>query len=989
MAPETLNKPHKSVSEYIHALKNSPKFGPQVVCHKSFPEEKGEYAGFPSSLPKELVRCLNNQGIDQLYLHQEKAYRIIQSGEDVVVATPTSSGKSLIYNLPILERLLCTEAAKALYIFPLKSLAQDQLRVLKKFKSLFKNKGNGDGVNLAAIYDGDTSAWHRRKIRENPPDILISNPDMLHLSFLPYHEKWAHYFKQLQFVVIDEIHVYRGIFGSHMSWVLKRLQRVLALYGVRPVFILLSATIGNPEQFGEQLIGKPVQSISLGSAPRSKRNMLFLNPWNSAAHSVSKLLEASLKRGLRTIVYTGSRKMAELITMWTKPNFGDLAPQLRAYRSGFLPEERREIERDLSSGKLLGVISTSALELGIDIGNLDICLLAGYPGSIMATWQRGGRVGRGVRESAIVLVAQEDALDQYFMKNYHDFFKRPMESAILNPFNGTVMEQHLHCAAAELTLDRNELAGFPAPIKNAVQQLVWQGTLLQTASGEEWVATRKFPQRLVSLRGSGKQLQIIREDNGEILGSIDSGRALKECHQGAIYLHSASTWLVQKCDLEGHEIVVSLFDGNYHTRPISEKHTDILETQSTKLFKGYRVSLGRLMVREKITGYQMRSNRTNKLISSVQLDLPEQQLETIGLWLEIPECTKNTMEDNQLHFMGAIHALEHAMIGMIPLLVLCDRNDIGGISCSAHHQTPGASIFIYDAYPGGIGLCSEAFLRIEELLHQTEKTVVSCDCETGCPSCVHSPKCGSGNRPIDKAACITLIKLLENPGNICIIEWRDHKISIPTINKQEPSGARVRAADLQIHYGVFDLETKYSASDVGGWHNASQMGMSVGVVYDSALDDFVSYQESEVTKLIEHLLGLDLVIGFNNRRFDNSVLSGYGGYDLNKMEILDLLDIVKERLGYRLSLDRLAKHTLGTEKSGDGLQALEWYKRGEMELLTQYCTEDVAITRDLFIHGLENGFFLFANKAGKIVRLPVDLASPITKVYKQKCDSLL
>lgn len=986
-----LHNKQAKVSEYLQALKKSNKYGPQVVCHKAFPKENGNCVTFPQSLNKKLIHCLQQSGIRNLYEHQAKAFTLIEDGNDLLVATPTSSGKSMIYNLPVLDSILTNNKSRSLYLFPLKALARDQLRILQQFESNLELDDFPDKQDLAAIYDGDTSSWHRKKIRANPPNILITNPDMLHLSFLPYHAAWAHFFQHLQYIVIDEVHTYRGVFGSHMSWVLRRLQRVLQLYGVNPTYILLSATIGNPEELGEMLIGRPVTTLTKNSAPRAKRNMLFLNPWDSAAHTASQLLEAALKRGLRTIVYTGSRKMTELITMWTRPRLGSLSQKLSSYRSGFLPEERRIIEQKLTRGDLLGVISTSALELGIDIGDLDICILVGYPGSIMATWQRGGRVGRAGQESAVILLAQENALDQYFMQNPEDFFARPVESAMLNPLNPEIMEQHLHCAAAELTINKEEFTAFPKKIRQAVEKMTWNSVLLQTSDGEEWFATRKFPQRLVHLRGGGRQLQIIRQDNGEILGDIDSGRALKECHPGAVYLHSAQTWLVEKCDIENKEVLVSIFNGSYHTRPMSEKQTEILEVFTRKSYPGYGVSLGRLLVREQVTGYQKRNNRTNKLIATIPLDLPEQSFETVGLWLEIPGKTQHGMEKAKLHFMGAIHALEHAMIGMFPLLVLCDRNDIGGISCPVHFQTANAAVFIYDGYPGGVGLCDDAFSRIENLLQQTGKTVESCPCETGCPSCVHSPKCGSGNRPIDKAACLVLIKMLRKPMGARFALNNFKEIITGDQQKSEQKGTsrtnRIKKgtglAALPIHYGVFDLETKYSAQEVGGWHQAHKMGISVAVVYDSLLADFVTYLEGDVDRLLDHLFRLELVVGFNNRRFDNSVLAGYTNRNLNKMVILDILEVIKSRLGYRLSLNKLAQCTLGSKKSADGLQALKWYKEGEIEKIRHYCKKDVAITRDLMFFGLENGYFLFQNKAGKTVRLPVDLGSVILKEIKK------
>ncbi len=982
MSESSHKKNQALVSEYLHALKKSKKYGPQVVCHKTYSSENGNFAQFPANLNKNLADSLRQFGINRLYDHQLEAFQLILEDNDLLVSTPTSSGKSMIYNLPVLNSILSNSANRALYLFPLKALARDQFRILQEFERNLSKSFTPDSYKLAAIYDGDTSSWHRKKIRSNPPGIIITNPDMLHLAFLPYHQTWVQFFKNLQYIVIDEAHTYRGVFGSHMSWVLKRLQRILHLYGADPVYILLSATIGNPGPLGEMLIGKPVVTLTRSGAPQAKRNILFLNPWDSAAHTASQLLEAALKRGLRTIVYTGSRKMTELITMWTRPKLGGLAQKLSSYRAGFLPEERREIEKKLTQGDLLGVISTSALELGVDIGDLDICIMVGYPGSVMATWQRGGRVGRDGQESAVILLAQEDALDQYFMQNPADFFSRPMESAMLNPLNVEIMEKHLHCVAAELPISKNEFTTFPEETRKIIKKMTWNSVLLQGSDGKEWFATRKFPQRQINLRGGGNQLQIIREDNGEVLGEIDSGRVLKECHSGAVYLHNALTWHVDRCDLESKEVLVSVFTGSYHTRPMSEKQTEILEVFKRRSYPGYGVSLGRLLVREQVIGYQKRNNRTNKLVATIPLNLPEQSFETVGLWLEIPVNTQAELENAQFHFMGAIHALEHTMIGTFPLLILCDRNDIGGISCPVHFQTAGAAVFIYDGYPGGVGLCSEAFERIGELLQQTRKTIESCACETGCPSCVHSPKCGSGNRPIDKDACLRLTRQLLNP---CKRRFKENNFKEIINVSQLDSDIKVCAgknkrkgmAVLPSHYGVFDLETKYSAAEVGGWHKADKMGISVAVVYDSLLDDFVIYLEDEVDRLIDHLFQLELIVGFNNRRFDNSVLSGYTNRSLNGIATLDLLEVVKSRLGYRLSLNRLAQCTLGSKKSADGLQALEWYKQGEIEKISRYCKKDVEITRDLMLYGLEKEFFLFRNKAGKTVRLPVDLESTI------------
>lgn len=979
-----------TVKEYIEALKNSPKFGPQVVCHEIFPETSASYKT-TFKLSPELQNSLNTQGIKKLYTHQCDALQIIEQDENVIVATPTSSGKSMIYNLPVLDNLLQTPQSQALYLFPLKALAQDQLNTLNTFSLTLPSIQKKWPSGIASIYDGDTTPYQRRKIREQTSPVIITNPEMLHLSFLPFHQNWAQFYSNLKYVIIDEVHTYRGVFGSHISWLMRRLKRILAYYDNQATFIMSSATIGNPETFSKSLLNDKTTSITTTGAPQSKKNFIFLNPWDSPAYTASQLLEASLKRGLRTIVYTQSRKMTELISLWTRPRLGSLADKLSSYRAGFLPEERREIENNLADGSLLGVISTSALELGIDIGDLDICILVGYPGSIMASYQRSGRVGRGGRESLVIMVASDDALDQYFMKNPQNFFSRQVESAVLNPHNENIMKKHLVCAAAELPIKADENLMDNDLGRSCVNELVEEGALLQSMRGNEYYAARKRPQRAVSLRGSGSTVTIINGDSGMILGDVDNVRALKECHEGAIYLHQNRTWLVDKLDLGAKEVVVIDKPAPYYTRAMSHKNTEILAIQSSRQVFGGRLSFGKLKVTEKINGYQKRNKGTHKLITTIPLELPEQIIETEGFWYEIPSAVVKSLEENKLHFMGGLHAFEHVLISVFPLLVLCDRNDVGGISCPHHEQTEGATIFIYDGYSGGSGLSAEAYKKAEKLMRQSLDIVDSCECENGCPSCVHSPKCGSGNKPIDKESCLQLINavLLHSFQES---EWNVQHNSALSTKDNPPHGSLPQSilpdisatAVLPDHYGVYDLETKRSAAEVGGWHHADKMGVSVAVVYDSKLDGFVTYLEHEVDQLITHLNSLQLIVGFNNKRFDNRVLSGYTQMNLAGLPTLDLLEEVSGHLGYRLSLDALAEHTLGIKKSGDGLLALQWYQEGNFDKLRKYCQKDVAITRDLFIHGLDKGFLLFRNKAKKIVRLPLRLGRSISRQLVNK-----
>jgi DEAD/DEAH box helicase domain-containing protein len=954
-----------TVGEYIASLKDSPRFGHQVVHHQEIPAIPARFAELAKPLPDPLAAALAASGVESLYQHQVDAIDLIRRDRDVIVSTPTASGKSLIYNLPVFERLMNGDGDRALYLFPLKALAQDQLRAISELAAFIDK----DSRPRAAICDGDTSSYHRRKIRNELPDILITNPDMLHLSMLGYHDRWAGLWQQLSLIIIDEVHTYRGVFGSHMAWLLRRLLRICRHYGSEPKFILSSATVGNPEELARDLLGREVEAVKKTGAPRSGRHFIFLDPEDSAAYGASQLLESALKRGLRTIVYTQSRKMTELIYVWTRSRLGELHDKLTSYRAGFLPEERREIEARLSDGSLLGVISTSALELGIDIGELDICILVGYPGTVMATWQRGGRVGRRQRDSLVVLVGQEDALDQYFMRHPGDFFSREVESAILNPGNIEIIKKHLVCAAAELPLKADSSLLLSPGTGAALKELNEGGELLLTADGRTWFTARKYPHRQVDLRGSGRSLAIREKKSGELLGRIDWLRSMKECHPGAVYLHRGRTWLVKDLDLEGGEVGAERRDLNYFTRPMSSKETEILavtEKMSVKVGEeeSFRVNLGRLKVTDIVTGFQRRLVKGHQVISTEKLDLPPVIFETEGLWIEIPDQLRAMMEKEQRHFMGAIHAIEHALIGIFPLLVLCDRNDIGGIAYPFHPQVQGSAIFIYDGHPGGVGLCRQAFSRGAELFRAGLDTISACPCETGCPSCVHSPKCGSGNRPIDKEAAAYLLSAMIGGDTACeVIRVRGEAAAAEQDEIAQPQQA--------CRYGVFDVETRRSAAEVGGWHRAERMGISIAVLYDSGPDQFFVYRDDEIDDLVERLRELDLVVGFNNKRFDNKVLSAYTSFDLGSLPTLDILEEVKNRLGYRISLDGLAGQTLGVKKTADGLMALQWYKEGRIDLIIEYCQKDVEVTRDLFLFGRDNGYLLFRNKAGSAVCCPV------------------
>ncbi len=969
------------IFDYVDSLKKSERLGSQVACHREMEPVEAKFAAPRRPFPKALQGLLEAKGISRLYSHQALALDHVRAGHNVVVATPTASGKTLTYNLPVIEQILADPESRALYVYPLKALAQDQLKAfdelvgpLEAEKGEKEKKKNKSKRPSAAIYDGDTSAYKRKKIRNNPPNVIMTNPEMIHLSMLPYHESWAEFFAGLTHVVIDEVHTYRGVLGSHMAQVLRRLLRVCAFWGARPTFVFCSATVANPAELCTLLTGLEVVPILENGAAASGRHMVFLNPHDSPAQAAIMLLQAALARGLRTIVYTQSRKMTELISIWAQERSGPYKGLISAYRAGFLPEERREIEARMSSGELLAVISTSALELGIDIGGLDVCILVGYPGSVMATLQRGGRVGRAERQSAVVLVAQEDALDQYFMRNPDDFFSRPPEAAVLNPHNPVILDRHLICAGAELKLRPGEPYLRDEKVRDRFDLLVARGELLEEVKTGEFYSGRKRPHRNVELRGAGQTMHIEDAKSGAEIGTIDGHRAFREAHPGAVYLHRGASWVVEGLDLETSTVRARAARVGYYTRVRGNKDTEILEIISSDDVLRTRVCFGRLKVTEQITGYEKRSVRGGKRLGIVSLDLPPLVFETEGLWFDIPARIRRRAEDEFMHFMGGIHAVEHAAIGMLPLLVMTDRNDLGGISTPLHPQTGGAAVFIYDGMPGGAGLTRQAFGMAEELLLKTFKAIVDCPCELGCPSCVHSPKCGSGNRPIDKAAAGFVLERIisdappgSESGTPVIISTSEESDMA-----DEKQGSLLGAVTAKPQrFAVLDIETRRSAHEVGGWNKAHKMGVSVSVVYDSERDEYFEYEQERTGDMAEDLAGFDLVIGFNLIRFDYKVLSGVVDFNFNSLPTLDLLVKIHEILGYRVALDNLARATLDAAKSADGLQALKWWQEGRLDLITEYCRQDVKVTKDLYLFGRDNGHVLFTNKAGQKVRLPV------------------
>ncbi len=956
------------IAEYIHALIHSTQFKNQVAGHHFTPFHSAQWAKPPVHLPEPVLALLDRLGIKKLYSHQAAALTCITDGLHTVVSTPTASGKTLIYNLALFQELVQNPQARALYLFPLKALAQDQLAAFRQWASMAPTLPAG-----AAIYDGDTSAYQRKKIRQNPPHLLITNPEMVHLALLPFHHQWHTFFSQLRLVVVDEVHTYRGMFGSHMAQVLRRLRRVCDHYGAAPTFVFTSATVANPGPLANRLLGLPVETIQVNGAPQAARHVVLIDPLHGASQAAISLLKAALARRLRTIVYTQSRKTAELIAIWAQQRAGRWADQISVYRAGLMPEDRREIERRLKNGELLAVVSTSALELGIDIGDLDLCLLVGYPGSMISTRQRSGRVGRRGQEAAMVLIAGEDALDKYFIANPHAFFEAAPETAVVNPFNAVALDAHLVCAAADLPLDLHETWLASTEVRSALDRLELSGELRGNAEGTRWYTTRRRPHGNIHLRCSGTSYRILDGETHTTIGEIDAHRIFRETHPGAVYLQQGETYLVEAIDDTGHTVRVRAARLDYYTRVRGETDVSIISTTARKNCGQIIFHLGVLKVTDHITAFDQVRSADGRPMARIPLDLPPVTFETQGIWWEIGQNLCRRLMASGFDLMGTLHATEHAAIGILPLLVMADRNDIGGLSTNLHPQTGQATIFIYDGVPGGSGLGEVLFARADQLFRQTQMAIERCPCATGCPACVHSPKCGSGNQPMDKYGAAHLLDLLQQHS--LLSEPADSSVTeVPATQPLQ----RIALLRRTPRFGVFDLETQLSAQEVGGWHKAHLMRVSCGVVYDGGEARFSTYRENDVPALIEHLQRLDLVVGFNSKRFDYLVLSGYSQFDFRQLPSCDLLEMVSRQLGFRLSLDQLAEATLGVKKSGSGLDALRWWQQGALDVLIDYCRMDVQITRDLFLFACDHGHLLYRER-GIAEPLRISLTVPLNQ----------
>jgi DEAD/DEAH box helicase domain-containing protein len=755
--------------EFLELLKHLPDYEDQIVHVEHLNPQMALYSALDRPLPSVLEAALRAEGIERLYTHQAEAVNAARAGQHVLVATGTSSGKTLCYNLPVLSHLLDDPLARALYLYPTKALAQDQMRALRQ---LTRHPGLRQ-VNLGS-YDGDTPQAARARVRQKS-QIVLSNPDMLHMGILPNQMHWASFWRHLRYVVIDEAHAYRGVFGSHVGCVLRRLRRVCAMYGSQPQFILCSATIGNPAQHAEQLTGCPAQVVLDDGAPRGSREFALWNPPYAFAppgSTVSINSEAAriicelVKAEMRSLTFVKARKLAELLQLYVQDLLrqeqrADLAERVSAYRGGYRAEERRDIERRLFAGELLGVTSTNALELGIDVGHLDATLSVGYPGSIASTWQQAGRAGRGERSALSILMAYDDPLDQYLMRHPQELFDRPHEQALCNPANRYVLAGHALCAAQEKPLTAADAALFGPTLLPLAAELAEQGEL--EARDDAWLYVRQdHPAQQVHLRSSGSPDYVLLDEsqNHALLEQMDGDSALFRIYPGAIYLHRGQSYLISHLDVQRRIALARPVEVDYYTQPREINDVRIVRSQEVQRGLAADVFWGHVRVTQQVIGFQRKRQFSDTLLDEMPLDLPQETIETEALWFEVPEPIAREVAERQYDLPGGLHAVEHVCIGVLPLLALCDRYDIGGLSTPRHVDTDRPQVFIYDGYAGGVGIARRGFEAIAELWTKALDVVTHCRCEAGCPSCIHSPKCGNNNEPLDKAAAAMILERL-------------------------------------------------------------------------------------------------------------------------------------------------------------------------------------------------------------------------------------
>ena len=749
-----------SDSNNIDMFKNDVRFRDNIAHVETIPAKNASFKKI-DNLNDKIVDYLESKDM-KLYEHQADTYEAIKEGEHVIITTPTASGKTLAFNLPIMETMIEDNDATALYIYPAKALSNDQLHVLENLERELDIKIN------PRTYDGDTPREDKRGIREKSR-IVLTNPYQLHL-ILSWHHQWSRFYRNLRYIVIDESHYYKGVFGSNVAFLIKRLKRIANFYGSYPQFILSSATLANPLELANRLTGEEFKLVDNDTSPSGEKDFILYNPFKNYRRNKVNMQNAPsvhmeteniflymMLKEIQTLCFTVSRKTTELIAMWAKKDMtqvkGQLAHRIAAYRAGYQAAERREIEEGLKSGKYLGVTCTNALELGIDIGSLDAVIISGYPGTMISTWQQAGRAGRSSQKSLAILIAFENQLDQYFMNNPKFFFDKPHENAIIDLTNPILQEAHLLCAAKELPIKYGEVEKYFKISDEILEELVSKKDLHINARGDYMYPYDDNPAMDHSLdQISGQEFKIM--NNGTLLETMERSQVYREAHEGAILINKGDTYVVNSVSLSRGFVNVNQKTVDYHTMVLNKTDINIRKKLSKTRYGNLTIHFGELTVSEDYFKYK--KMQFSKSVGTYPLDLPPLKFNTKGLWFTIPKSVKDTLEDmfpnEEEVFAGGLHGVEHALIGLFPLHTMCDRFDIGGLSTNYHEDTQEATIFIYDGYEGGIGICEKASDVFVDLLKSTLDLLNNCSCQSGCPACIYSPKCGNDNKPLHKNA---------------------------------------------------------------------------------------------------------------------------------------------------------------------------------------------------------------------------------------------
>ncbi|MET7923838.1 DEAD/DEAH box helicase [Streptomyces sp. NPDC005349] len=773
-AADTASSP--SPGEILDRLASGPSRASRITHTEHLPPRPGRHAVWPDRIRSEVIAAVQAAGIEHPWAHQALAAEHAMDGASVVVSTGTASGKSLAYLVPVLSRLLDgSEApngrgATALYLAPTKALAADQCRSVKELSQPL-----GTAIR-PAVYDGDTPVEEREWVRQYA-NYVLTNPDMLHRGILPSHSRWSSFLKSLKYVVIDECHTYRGVFGSHVAQVLRRLRRLCARYGSEPVFLLASATAADPAVAAERLTGLPVLEVADDASPRGELVFALWEPpltdlhgergapvRRTATAETADLLTDLTVQGVHSVAFVRSRRGAELISVIAQERLAEidrsLARRVAAYRGGYLPEERRALERALHSGELLGLAATTALELGIDVSGLGAVVIAGYPGTRASLWQQAGRAGRSGQGALAVLVARDDPLDTYLVHHPEALFDQPVESTVLDPDNPYVLAPHLCAAAAELPLTDDDLPLFGPTTAELLPQLEEAKLLRRRTKAWHWTR-RERAADLTDIRGDGgSPVQIVEAGTGRLLGTVDAGSAHTTVHDGAVHLHQGRTYLVKHLDLEDSVALVEEANPTYSTTARDTTAISVLETDIEVPWGDGRLCYGSVEVTNQVVSFLRRRLITGEVLGETKLDLPPRTLRTRAVWWTVTEDQLDAARVNPEILGGALHAAEHASIGMLPLFATCDRWDIGGVSIPLHPDTLLPTVFVYDGHPGGAGFAERAFHTAREWLTATLEAIASCECEAGCPSCIQSPKCGNGNDPLHKRGAVRLLRVL-------------------------------------------------------------------------------------------------------------------------------------------------------------------------------------------------------------------------------------